>query len=83
MRIGAWWAMDDDVDPIIVSEILNMVRVSPPLDRLPCGCECGVIADAFVIRPCSQDCKYYRFTITESRARGKPRFYAKDPREGR
>lgn len=64
--------MSDHVDPALVRQILGETRGRPLVERLPCGCEVENIDDAFVIRPCSLTCKYFRYAQEESRRQGKP-----------
>lgn len=42
------------------------------LERLPCGCVCGTIGDAFVYMPCSLLCEFYLYAVAESKRQGKP-----------
>ena len=46
------------------------------LDLLPCGCRMGTRetsdGPAFVMRPCSPDCDYYRYAMNSAREMGKP-----------
>lgn len=60
------------VAPGLVREVLAKVRADPQLERLPCGCEMGTVGDAFVMRPCSPDCKYWRYAKAEAERQGKP-----------
>jgi hypothetical protein len=40
-------------------------------ERLPCGCVIDTVGDAFVMQPCSPDCKYYRYAMAESQRQRK------------
>jgi hypothetical protein len=42
------------------------------MERLPCGCVIGNHGEAFVMRPCSPDCEYYRYFRDEAARQGKP-----------
>lgn len=54
----------------------NRRKLAPaPLDLLPCGCRIGLRGTAFVIEPCSADCKYYRYAVEETMRAGKPAIY--------
>lgn len=62
----------DAIDPGVVRDVLASVRSEPLEERLPCGCEMGTVGDAFVMRPCSPDCKYWRYAMAEAERAGKP-----------
>lgn len=42
------------------------------MERLPCGCQFGVVNNAFVYEPCSLDCEWYKFVLAEAQRQGKP-----------
>lgn len=67
----------NQIDPALVQQILASADIHK-LDRLPCGCEMGVVNDAFVIRPCSPDCKYWRYAQQQAKAYDKPMGYVWD-----
>lgn len=63
----------DTVAPGLIREVLASVRTEPSqLERLPCGCEMGEVGDAFVMRPCSPGCEYWRYAMAEAERQGKP-----------
>lgn len=64
----------DKVNPALVRELLA-AGSSLELTRLRCGCQVGTACGAFVIRPCSLRCEYYRFAMAEARRNTKPVAY--------
>lgn len=64
--------MSERVDPALVLQILGATGGKPLTDRLPCGCEMGQVGEAFVYRPCSLDCRYYRYAMAEAERQDKP-----------
>lgn len=49
-----------------------MTEQSSEYQRLPCGCQMGTDDDKFIFIPHSLDCKYYLYTLAESKRQGKP-----------
>ena len=49
---------------------VDRLRLAPDYLLLPCGCEMGTVDLAWVYRPCSLLCTYYRYTLDRAHQLG-------------
>lgn len=59
----------------------NVSNDDEGLKELPCGCVMGKVGDAFIIKPCSPNCKYFLYAIDVTKKQGKPLLAMIDKRD--